>query len=912
MKKRTKKEIKRCLTGIVTASLIISSVHIGTFALAAKKTSIAKSAKVTVGKTVRVKLKNNKKSVKWKVSKGKKYVKITKKSKTGCTVKGLKKGSAKVQAVIGKKKYSCKITVAAKKTTKKPATIKKPVTTKKPVATAKPTATTKPTASSDVTVKPSVTETPKVTNTPSATSASTVTETPTVAPVVTAAPTVAPTKKTEPEVTLVPTVKPTKKPTVKPTVKPTKKPTGITWYYNGESDECYDKTYNLVIENDSDLTELKDEQFCGFKHMVSITISKNVTKIGKGVFDNCELLKKITVDPENKYFDSRDNCNAIVEKSTDSIVAGCAGTVITDSIKYIKAGAFLGTKVEKMIIPDNVKEIGEEAFRDCNRLYKVSIPGSTIIGESAFYSCSVLNDVEIKEGNAEIKEGAFWDCNALKKIVLPKGKTIVSDYMFSECTSLQSVTFDDDIKSIGEEAFSCTAFTEFNIPDTVESVGKMCFRECEKLKKVTLSKGIKCNGDKTILSGVFSGCISLEEITIPQNINYIGDDMFSACDKLTTVNIENKNTDIGSRAFAGCVSIKDFEFSKGSIGKEAFWDCTGFENIDISNTTALEDRAFMNCTNLKNVTASSNLKKIGVEAFEGCGKMPQFIIPDGVTNIESNAFADCVSLREIAIPASVTNIGTSILFNTKSLEKITVDEKNECFYCGEGVNAIITKKEIKGVVDENEEHYNEDHDAYVLIAACKNTVIPDTVKKIDDFAFYQMTGLSEISIPSGVTRIGDEAFYGCTSLKNINIPDTVSKIGVNAFAGCNALEEMTVDEENEYYYSEEGSNAIIAKKEIKFDSIYDFEQIDNEPHELVYGCKTTVIPASVTKIGYMAFNNLSTLTKINIPDAVQVDKNSFWNCENLTSITWKGTVYKSVSAFYKAYNPGMYDDDDVE
>lgn len=92
MKKRTKKEIKRCLTGIVTASLIISNVHIGTFALAAKKTSIAKSAKVTVGKTVRVKLKNNKKSVKWKVSKGKKYVKITKKSKTGCTVKGLKKG----------------------------------------------------------------------------------------------------------------------------------------------------------------------------------------------------------------------------------------------------------------------------------------------------------------------------------------------------------------------------------------------------------------------------------------------------------------------------------------------------------------------------------------------------------------------------------------------------------------------------------------------------------------------------------------------------------------------------------------------------------------------------------------------------------------------------------------------------
>ena len=80
----------------------------------------------------------------------------------------------------------------------------------------------------------------------------------------------------------------------------------------------------------------------------------------------------------------------------------------------------------------------------------------------------------------------------------------------------------------------------------------------------------------------------------------------------------------------------------------------------------------------------------------------------------------------------------------------------------------------------------------------------------------------------------------------------------------------------------------------------------------MYGCKTTVIPASVTKIGHMAFNNLSTLKKITIPDDIQVDRTSFCNCDNLKSITWKGTEYKSVSAFYKAYNPSMYDDDDVE
>ena len=114
----------------------------------------------------------------------------------------------------------------------------------------------------------------------------------------------------------------------------------------------------------------------------------------------------------------------------------------------------------------------------------------------------------------------------------------------------------------------------------------------------------------------------------------------------------------------------------------------------------------------------------------------------------------------------------------------------------------------------------ERHDANELIAGCKNTVIPDSVKKIADYAFYGMD-VEKINIPSGVTRIGDMAFEECTALKEINISDTVSKIGIRTFAGCDALEKITVDAANEYYYSD-GSNAIITKQEIPFDSLYDF------------------------------------------------------------------------------------------
>ena len=112
MKKRT----KQCFTPVTIAAMVGGSIGAGVPAMAAKVT-LPKTAKVAVGAKKVLKLKNNKRTkrtVKWKVSKGKKYVKIVKKNKTSCTVKGIKKGNATVQAVIGAKKYSCKVKVTAK------------------------------------------------------------------------------------------------------------------------------------------------------------------------------------------------------------------------------------------------------------------------------------------------------------------------------------------------------------------------------------------------------------------------------------------------------------------------------------------------------------------------------------------------------------------------------------------------------------------------------------------------------------------------------------------------------------------------------------------------------------------------------------------------------------------------------
>lgn len=149
-----KKTGMKVLAGTLAIALVIA-VAPAPGAQAAKKVALdKKKLTITAGQSKKLKLKNNKKKVSWKIASGKKYVKLKAKKKTGVTIVAKKKGSAKVQAVIGKKKYTCKVTVKAAK--------KKPVVTQKPVATVAPTPTLAPTPSPT----PTLTPTPEPTENP--------------------------------------------------------------------------------------------------------------------------------------------------------------------------------------------------------------------------------------------------------------------------------------------------------------------------------------------------------------------------------------------------------------------------------------------------------------------------------------------------------------------------------------------------------------------------------------------------------------------------------------------------------------------------------------------------------------------------------------------------------------------------
>ena len=243
-----------------------------------------------------------------------------------------------------------------------------------------------------------------------------------------------------------------------------------------------------------------------------------------------------------------------------------------------------------------VTAIGDDAFRGCSALKKVTIPQSvTSIGDSAFAGCHNLDSVTINDAATSIGNRAFTECPLTTTLSLGKKITTIGDEAFYDCRGLTSVT----------------------IPPSVTSIGKKAFYQCIHLKTLSFGENIKTNIE-TIGDEAFYYCIELESVTIPQSVTSIGNYAFGQCHDLQSLTIKDAATSIGHRAFLGCTSLETISLGENikTIGYSAFNSCTSI--------------------NLTNVTIPENVTTIRPGTFSYCKHLEYIMLPAGLTSFQDS------------------------------------------------------------------------------------------------------------------------------------------------------------------------------------------------------------------------------------------------------------------------------------
>ena len=265
---------------------------------------------------------------------------------------------------------------------------------------------------------------------------------------------------------------------------------------------------SIIIPNS--VTSIGGSAFNGCTGLTSIIIPNSVTKIGHSVFCGCTGLIDIFVDSECPIYDSRDNCNAIIETTSNTLVAGCKNTFIPNSVTAINNGAFNGcTGLTSIIIPNSVTSIGSSTFQGCTGLTSIIIPNSvTSIGGFAFRNCSGLTSIDIPNSVTIIHESAFSGCSGLTSVTIPNSVTSIGYGVFSGCNGLTSVTIPNSVTSIGSSTFQgCTGLTSIIIPNSVTKISDNAFRNCTSLTNINIPNSVTSIG-----YGAFSSCTSLNDV----------------------------------------------------------------------------------------------------------------------------------------------------------------------------------------------------------------------------------------------------------------------------------------------------------------------------------------------------------------------------------------------------------------
>lgn len=469
-------------------------------------------------------------------------------------------------------------------------------------------------------------------------------------------------------------------------------------------------------------------------------------------------------------------------------------------------------RAETVRVPEEVRVIGEGAFKACVSLQEVILPsGLTEIRDHAFKGCRRLAKIRIPEEVSRIGSYAFHRCHALTEAVLPPLVEELGDCVFLYCDSLTEVRM-PGVRRLGRQVFvNDVLLKKLEISKELEE-DCICdvFTGCGRIRQIRFADG-ECWQIANAVEAVTGGqslpglvrliavdvlrmmeldgrCLvrfltNLKHVEIPEGIECLGKSCFFDKRGILSVRLPRSLKEIKSRAFRNCISLERVEFAGAQvrIHEDAFCNCTSLREVqtdggkiyEFTGLSGIRQKEVPDLVRVIQKQVLGNFRISGTMLLKYLGSESRVVVPEGITRIAEKAFAGKEAIDRVILPESVRSIGAEAFRDCLLLQTIQFPE---------GLNEIGAR-------------------AFENCVKLIRIHLPAGVTELPLRAFQHCRALREVQFPEGFQKIGESAFYGCTALRTIRFPESLTSIGRMAFYRCRGLREVRLPAGTEHVES---------------------------------------------------------------------------------------------------------------
>ncbi len=550
------------------------------------------------------------------------------------------------------------------------------------------------------------------------------------------------------------------------------------------------------------------------KEGIKILNLTGIKRIGKYAFASCPDLEEVEIDSsdsviEQNAFAACPKLRSVrlnIKELGKAAFSFCRKleNVSLSGVSVLPAECFAGCSSLREFKAKDISRMEARCFDECVNLDSFDFSGIKLIGERAFERCDSLKSVLLDE--VECGFHAFCDCAGLMSVYLTRN-TILKSGVFTGCTQLHTVVYDSENFEFSRFSDSLN-HTNNPYPAAVREVIASvysCFDIRERKSLVGCSSDAAAitlpNDIEEIGQDVFRDHVRLTEISIPETLKYFGSHAFTATGWLEEQKKKSKTVVVNGVLLDGTMCKGKIVIS-GKIKRVASWCFAGnteITEIEItSEKTIIENLAFRNCLNLKKITdwegrsfVLNEVADLSVNVFpeliqriftesincfkldengnlvESTGNIPNLTFPRGIKTIGDGVYKDCHLLESIELSDTTEKIGKAAFENSKWLRIVTRAEH---------------VKEIASM-------------AFSGCQSLESIDLSDELKELGNRCFEHCCSLREVHLSKQLEVIPERAFFRCKSLKKVIVPESVKVIEKEAFAFCDCLEEVQVPEE---------------------------------------------------------------------------------------------------------------------